>query len=325
MKKVIFLFFLFNLILINFVIADEKKKYEDCNLNFKNSWIVRPVIQLSAVALRIDDFTTDSEYEYVPNVNFNTGARVSYLGIEILFKTKIKGTSFSEEEFGKTDYFDFQFSFYKQKFGVDFIYQNYKGFYLNEPGEYGFSRGDVNSLRPDIELTTVGFNGFYVFSDTFSFSAAYKLFERQKKSQGSFLLMASFNYHYLKSDRSLLPTPINGENGTLIDYRGGEYISIGMAPGYAYSYIYKNYFITPGLFLGGGIMDKVDEIEKKNKERFQPFLKANARLSLGFNGNRYVYGFTIFGDNVFSHSFSSKIPSINIFSGYAEFFAGIRF
>ena len=92
----------------------------------------------------------DIALEFAPNLIGYTGfgGLIMGVGFEVSFKSGESNPQ-NEERFGTTKVFDFQTNLYGRKFGLDFAFQNYKGFYLENPGIYDsdWAPGDVHPQR----------------------------------------------------------------------------------------------------------------------------------------------------------------------------------
>ncbi len=285
---------------------------------------------------------------YYPNFKLAGGMGVSYWVFGLSAQMAITGTAKPDSRYGRTKFFDLQLHYYFRKLGVDIFYQNYRGYYLENPKQYNswvyqngtpvslsYKRSDPGTVRSDLRIATVGFNVFYVFSDNYSLDAAFKQTERQNRSGGSFLLMLSGMNSRVSASTSLLPLTQEWLYGIYHGFKGGNFTSLGIAPGYSYTFLIgTNYFITPVIFVGAGVMTDSLRLHRTPEEilagrdgvkhKLEAFLKTNLRLALGYNGDSFFYGLAGVLDISASQGFIKTSISVGVYRGYFEAFAGYR-
>ncbi len=321
--------------------------------NYDHKIILRPFLQYPISRLYIGTYdkkfdvgeinfldpTNKTSTIYSPNVNLNIGMGVSYKGYGLSLQTAVPGTEKNQNVYGKTEYFDFQFYYISNKFGGDLLVQRYKGYYLEEsilknpfqlkdknPTQINELIDTAEVKRPDLTVMTLGVNGYYIFSDRFSFKAAFKQTERQTRSSGSFLMMASVMHYKISSNYSLiLPSKeryFDGYSG----FRNGTFTSMGLLPGYSYYFTYPgDYYVVPALFIGGGKMMKRYTTDSGSRQDFDYYWKFNARLGMGYNGPKWFYGLNLIYDHTSSRNFNSSTGvAVALAVGQIEVFSGIR-
>lgn len=290
------------------------------------------------LSLRIDAAGVNNNIRYEPNVSNFYGVGVSYDGFGLRLPAIGKYGEESEQEYGKTDYSDFQAFYYGTSFCVDFIYQKYKGFYLDFPEEYGYEPGDPATIRGDIAVRTVGVNLYYQFSRALSLRAAFEQIGRQASSGGSFMVMLGLQQQEISADSDIVPPPVAVLAG--IPYSGGRYYLGTLAFGYGYGWIRGKWYVTPVVLFGAGVNRASDERGDQTQHRYDIVTKTTGKLAAGYNGDSFFCGLTFVMDAVqyFSDK-SDKAESaptnslgedrnsigVAVESGYLELFAGFRF
>lgn len=260
------------------------------------------------------DRTAPHTIVYSPNIKENTGLGLSYRGLGASGSWTGASTKLPEVTYGKTKYRDFQFNFYLRKIGIDATYQEYRSFYRDQAPVV---------LRPDLKMTGYGVNFFYIFShDRFSFRAAFNLTERQKKSAGSFLLMASVQHLRIDSDSSLLPASVETDFGGLAGFKAGTFTMAGVSPGYAYAFVRGRWYLSPALFAGPAFQWQDYTADGGAGRGSAAGAKANLRLALGFNGEKFFAGSTFIAD---TSAIRRGEVSIEAATGKGVFLAGYRF
>ncbi len=292
---------------------------------------------------------TRKSITYFPNFKLAGGLGLSYWVFGISAQMAFQGTAKPERRYGRTRFIDLQLHYYFRKLGVDVFYQDYRGYYLESPRRYNgwvylentpvymsYRRGDPGTLRSDLRIATIGFNVFYVFSDNYSLDAAFKQTERQNRRGGSFLLMLSGINYRVSASSSLLPLTQEWLYGVYHGFKGGNFASLGLAPGYSYTFLIgRGYFITPVVFIGAGLTADSLKMQRTpqellagrdgEKSKLEAFLKTNLRLAVGYNGDSFFYGLAGVLDISASQGFNKTSISVGLYRGYCETFAGYRF
>jgi hypothetical protein len=323
----------FTLIFLNLTVLSAVTQNNNIE-DFSDKLIVKTYFAIPSVKLAITEYDNNDFYKlnnvtYKPNNYFDAGVAVNYKKFGISISSGMfldKYYTRDEDKYGKSKNTNFQIFYYARKFGFDVYYQNYKGFYLVDPQKHGYDYNNSEVIRSDLEMLNIGANAYYVFSDNYSFSSSMNHTERQKKSGGSFLFMLSFGRLEIKSNYSLIPTEKQRLYDDYAKYTGGIYKSVALLPGYAYTIIYKNFFITPVLFLGHGIIQKEETFENNTNNDIKNFNKLNGRISVGYNGDDYFCGIFAINDTTSTRSWlfgsGTKISSQII---KIEFYVGVRF
>ncbi len=266
------------------------------------------------------------EIIFLPNTLANGKVGVSYMGFGFSFGTELDGSQKDESEYGKTEYLDYRLNYFKRHLGVRAYFQKYSGFYLENPGDYGNIAGDSTAKRKDLKIMNTGLNLFYIFSDSFSLNSSFTQTEKQLKSGGSFLAMASFSRVDIDSDRSLIPPAREDNFADDRGYRGGRHTGVALAPGAGYTLVLGNFFISGAVFLGMGVMQKVQENDGGEVKSIEPFGKNNLNLSVGFNSDLFFMGAMLTNDMTFFKSDvqDKTATEIRVDSVITEIYAGIR-
>ncbi len=262
---------------------------------------------------------------YQPNQSLGTGLGLSWRNYGLSYSWAIKPLK-DTDEYGKTVYMDIQFNYYNRKFGFDIFFQRYKGYYLEDTDSYNIYPGGAGAIRPDLATTSTGVNFFYIFSDNFSYKASFNGNERQTKSSGSFLFMASINNININSDYSLIPPDEEQYYGSYAGFKSGNFTSFSISPGYAYTFIFKNwYYVTPSLCMGTGLMKKEYTTSAGNNTEYGSFIKYNFRMAVGYSNDLWFYGLSMMVDGTKSMSaLGGDGISVNVNSGFLEIYAGYR-
>jgi hypothetical protein len=219
------------------------------------------------------------------------GMYIFELGFELAFAIPLDEQS--KRIYGESHARDLQLNVLGKKWGADLFLQRYNGFYISDK-QNPVPTNEPYPQRPDIETKSYGLVVNRIFnSNKFSFRSAYNFIDRQLTSAGSVIVFASLDNFTVGGDSALIGTPYApafGESSRLQSLRS---TSLGLAPGYTYSLIFKGFFINGALAVG-----PVNNFQKfhmedgteKNDFRLSGFLAA--RISIGYNGDKFFGGLT---------------------------------
>jgi len=268
------------------------------------------------------------EVSYNANPYANAGISASYKWLGFTY-SRAAGSLKDEKKFGKTKANDYQFYLYQKHFGADIFYQNYSGYYLANPSDFGYREGDPETIRSDIKVRNIGINVYYSFSDDFSLSECFKQMENNYKSSGSPLVSISVNEFKISGDSSLIPESVQADYGDFADYRGGRYKSISAGGGYAYLKTYpNNLYASAALMAAVGYMNSKENIKIREVQSHSLAINVNLKLSAGYSSEYLYAGLTAFGFLNSTSKSSDKdrtCTDISCMGGMVELFAGIRF
>ena len=300
--------------------------------DFSDHFTIRPYITIPLQTITISHYNNNTgnqskDITYQPNLNACIGGGISYWIFGISYHVSFPDTPQDERLYGNTRYFNLMGNFYYRKFGFDVFYRRFREFYLEDSlHDFGIFAGTYQAKRTDLSIASMGGNIFYVFSDNYSYNANFKQDERQNYSGGSFILMASVINYNIDSNYSLIPLSQEIFYGVDSSFRAGNFTSFGISPGYSHTFIlWHHYYIAPSLSVGSGVMKKsyITMIGKRNK--IGSFIKVNARIGIGYNGDRWYYGASGIFDLTTSQSFlSGSGIAITTMIGYIELFVGFR-
>lgn len=298
----------------------DKKQTDNMQIeDFRKFLTIRTFLQASAVDLTIKRYQSDKDtthysdqIKYQPNVPANFGLGISYDGFGLSYKFGFTISESQKQKYGSTSFDDWQIYYYGRKFGIDGFLQQYRGFRLESPESYGYKTGDPETKRSDLRVNTLGLNLYYVFSDNFSMASSFKQSERQNSSGGSFLIMISSTLYSVTADRSLIPPSVAASYGNDASFSGALFSSIGIAPGFAYTIVFRNFYFTPAIFLGTGFMNKKRAIGSGVTNNTESYIKANVRGALGYNGNGFFAGISILNDVTNSERWFGKGTGMSV-------------
>lgn len=223
--------------------------------------------------------------------------------------------------YGESDILDLQANIYGKRWGGEAYYQRYNGFYIDDltkkvPANTPYPQ------RPDLETTNFGLTANYVFnSKKFSYRSAYNFADRQLRSAGTPVVFVSLNGFTTSGDTAIIGRGYQDRFGDDALIKNIRVNTLGVAPGYAYNFIFKGFFLNGTLALGpahNSVSYTYDDDRTNRNSKIDLFVAT--RLSVGYNGDR-VFGGLIFSSQARSSEFetvqlSSSNSSFKILVGY---------
>jgi hypothetical protein len=226
---------------------------------------------------------------YKPNVNARIGIAAFYkwfgLGLSI-------GNPFyhrSYDTYGKTQTIDLRVNAFGRSVAAELFLQNYKGFYIQNHQPENGSYYQI----PSMNVFSIGMAGYWIQNYLrYSIRAAYTQNERQRKSAGSFMIRPSLVYYKVSSDDGIIPPDILTQNIYPDEHlTGGEFLSIGLAPGYSYSFVFARYFyLNAGFYPAFFWQHYTYSTRERNFNRSHLAFKADLRVAAGYNSDRWFLG-----------------------------------
>jgi len=295
-------------------------------IDYSDKIIVKPFINTNTFVFSVESKDkVGTKLEFNPNVYANNGVSFSYGFLGFSLSTKTDKANEDEDLYGSTEYFDFIFNYYGSKFGFDLNFIYFKGFYIKNSTDVleGQLLEPKKIYYDSLEVGALGFNFYYVKeSDKLSLSAAFDQTSRQVKSGGSFMMMASYFQIGLdnKNDKPILPNSEQIYYNELGQFRKATSITLSMSPGYGYTFVYKNFYFSPIFFLGLGVQVLGFDVNNEFIGGVAFALKANLKLSFGYNDDKFFAGFQFLDDLNQSKkgniTLTYQIISASLFVGY---------
>lgn len=227
-----------------------------------------------------------------PNMSLQSGLSLGLKYVTIAFGVQVPGTHSNVKTFGRTNYYDFSFSWYQKLLGFDIYSRSFSGIYRT-------LGADTNvSIRPDATIDAHGLNWFFNFNHKrFSYRSSLSMAEFQKKSSGALLLMINMGYRGIRGDSSLIPPGMDKKEnyGELTGMKAVGIVHINVRPGYAYNICMKGgrWFVAPSAFAGLGVASYQLKSTRGQKDGWVPELDGHVKLSVGNNGSKYFWN--VFG------------------------------
>jgi hypothetical protein len=291
---------------------------------FPDYFFIYPVVRQNSLNFELAKSDRSSLLTYKPNNTYSLGLGAYLFEVALEFAFAIPLNEKSLARFGESDARDIQLTLLAKRWGVDFFYQRYSGFYVVDQENVPLP-DDPYPQRPDITTRNFGLTGHYVFNNQkFSFRSAYNFVERQLYSRGSFLLFSTINTFRVAADSSVLDSNRQIDFGGNVNFTRLRYTTFSIAPGYTYNLTYKNFFLNTTLCFGPAHHWINYDLQGSSKERNEIEINAflGARLAIGYNGYR-LFG----GISFISQGSSIRFEDVNFSNsnGVFKMVVGYRF
>jgi hypothetical protein len=283
--------------------------------SYPDHFFIWPVLKQRKLDFEMKSLQGDKNtlrYKSNKPYSLGLGMYLFELGFEIAFAVPLDEQS--KRIYGESKTRDVQLNVLGKKWGADLFYQRYSGFYIDDPAN-PVAANMPYIQRPDIFTRNIGMTVNYTLnSNRFSFRSAYNFAERQLESAGSVIGFASFDNVVISGDSAIIGNRYLDSFGQSAGIKHIRSSNFGVAPGYTYSLIFKGFFINGALAFGPTNNWMKYQLEDGTEEsKFRISLFVAARISLGYNGEKFFGGLTFtnqgrnakFDDVQFSNSQSS--------------------
>jgi len=268
--------------------------------NFVTSYPTKPLIKIFVTNKSHDFFLKQNSSE---SLQFKPGRANGYgfgivyhqIALELSFTPPQK---FDINQTSPNGRLDINTTVFNNRFGFDVLFQNYKGYILDEP-EKVFSNWPRNQdkkyIRNDLISTFIGLNHFYVHNPIkFSYRSSFMGDQIQHKSAGSFLYGFYFNAIRIKGKEPIISDSTLNTFTDLVNIKTIGNASIGFMIGYGFNIVFsKGFFISfvgmPGMGIGLGAKSQFSYFSEK--PQIFPQFMLNGRASLGYNNLRWHCSF----------------------------------
>lgn len=247
-------------------------------------------------------FTNPGKNTYyfpIAPLNIGLGFSHKWLAVNIAIMSPKIGKKNYTGDGNKYNNFNFQILAYTPRYGLDAVYSQNIGYFLGNYKGYVDLKGAPNQTPYfDMKTNRLTVNLLRVFNPIkYSMNATMIGGERQKKSASSLVLNTTFSYNSFNMSDSIPNYVLSQMNQNAI-YKGGAFYSIGLLPGYGFTWIIKkNFYIGLIPAFGPSFQYKVMNFEGYREERFAVSYRLLAKAGMGFHAKRWTAGLTILFDS----------------------------
>ena len=303
-----------------------------CDTNYVRTFskVFTISLPVSSKSLRIGfrDKLTGSLLQYYPARVYSPGVFIntSLFGFSIM--PGFLGIHPNGTKTGSSDINDFQFNIYAKRFVYDISMQLYSGFYLNNTRTYPvYNNVDYYYKRKDLSAISANFNIFYIFNNRkFSFRAPFSFTQSQIKSAGSFLIGTYLSDFAFTADSSVIGSSLKDAFKSFPSMKSGNSLSTGISLGYAYTFVYRRFYVSTALVPGLGV-NHID-LERGDLTVFSGGQDASVKLKftfgIGYTSAKWFFGCMFLGDNYYSSSQATPVQ-ISYQVNRLRYFVGRRF
>ncbi|MBI5218701.1 MAG: DUF4421 family protein [Bacteroidia bacterium] len=262
---------------------------------FKNKITIRPFVSQQFMSLNlIDRESTSQSVVYNPNVNMYAGFDFNYKIFGFSLATKIPPLPKTQEKLGQTKFFNFKLNITSTYFGAETFFQRYKGFYLFNINDFAGLLHDSIPQLSDLSVCNFGISAYFQKSKYLSMAAAFNQTKRQIKSAGSFLFMTSYLFTGIFNENKFVADSIYPN---IAKYKSGIYNTLAIAPGYGYTFVFKeSFYITMIGFAGVGLQPQYNKYFDDNEFKLKFSYKLNFKTAIGYNGKSFFGGLSAGAD-----------------------------
>jgi hypothetical protein len=257
---------------------------------FRDHFFIWPLLKGRTTQFEIQqESNRGNKLTFKPNntAGLGFGVYIFEVGVELTFAVPINAER--ESLFGKTKATDLQLNLLGKRWGLDLFYQNYNGFYVDDPNGK-IVTGAPYPQRPDLRTRNLGINGIYFFNKRFSLRSAYNFSERQRKSAGSFSLSGTLNFFRVQGDSALYSKKYEPVFGAGTAFYQIDMNTFSVSPGYSYTLVVKSFFANASLSVGPAYhwVDYQVGGQSRSASSLNSFF--DIRAGIGYNGKRFFCG-----------------------------------
>lgn len=267
----------------------------------------------------------DKQIQFRPNSRPQVGIGGSIVNIGFALYVRVP-ESFGREEstFGKTDYTDFQFNFYRSHFAFTFHYLKYKGFFINNAADFDLPPLSAPyPLGQDVFLEGGSLIGLYLLdTERLSFRAPYNNADRQMVSAGSFLAMTEISHYVLGSDSLVLPERFLGVFDNPSNLQGGSFSGFSLMPGYTRTFVADEFYLNVTLAAGPDIQYNSYNSTAESGKNWHVAGKVNGRAAIGYDNDKLFASIALAASR---RRFGTEQLVVGVDTGNITFTIGHRF
>lgn len=270
----------------------------------------RPFLAVSGLEFELATAEGDT-VRFAPNSPMNLGLALAYGGFGGSVSFAVDRLE-DEDTHGETEAFDWSLYWYGDHWAVVFYLQSYDGLFA-ELSEDACDRAPTADcvLQPEAGVSRLGATVAYLFDPAFSLRAAFVQSAWQRRSAGSWLVLAS-------ADR--VRFAIEGDSGEGDSVEGERGVALtGGTLGGGYGHLWANdggWFVAPMVLLGLGPMyaEGVDP-------GWHVGHKATFKVGTGYNGPAFHTGLNAYAD---APGVTLEGEDLTWTSLYVELYVGYR-
>ncbi len=231
-----------------------------------------------------------NKLKYRNNYKEVLGFGICYKWFSLRLFFSSKGNTKSEENYGKTTYNGFGFTFNAKKTYWDIDFRTFQGYAIKNAYEWNpdLSKSEPNDIRPRIRSTGFSINTWYFHNKNFKMLAVLGKKAHFTKEVRSWYIKSSFNIYGIRNDnQSIIPYILTDSNNSKTQSNTFSALDFGVIPGYAYGNRKNNWQIS-GLFGLGAVIQAKHYVSNGHPRGFLGLApRYDIRLVGGYSVPRY--------------------------------------
>lgn len=236
-----------------------------------------------------DDFgLTDNKISYKANMNPVLGFGFTHKWISLGFSFKLPGYLRNTDEYGKSEYldFDFRLNLLGWHFSGDFHY--YEGFRLVNSSLESAPNNSKPIIYNNLSTFSTSLNGYYFFDSTYNTKAAFGMSGLYNTSSYSFYIKNTLNIHRIKNNQNqLIPSYLNSTGPSLWEAHNIGAVDGGVIPGFAYVNNIKGWQFGGMIGIGAVIQAKNYSFSDQTRVFFGLAPRLDLNFYAGYNKNNW--------------------------------------
>jgi hypothetical protein len=239
-----------------------------------------------------------NEIQYEPNIPGLMRIGLSALGYGASYSIRSSAGELNQN-FGKTDFTDFQLGYHNENWGVDGFYQTYKGFYIKNSADFA---GDSNLpyLMPDLEFNHYAISARWARDNQggFILSSLLSQAEQLKKTAGTYYLLGSYKYYSLINGDTILPASLSGLNTDIDGIRKMKVDTLNFGVGAGKYWVSSNFWFIGAcldLIATYGLYTYTRDPVNTSTSSYGT-TSFNLKIGAGYSGENFRTGVSINGE-----------------------------
>ena len=291
--------------------------------NFSQELALKALGVTKYTYFQVNDNNLNSSIRYRPGRQVNLGFGVAYkwFAIDIAFNVGLV----EDTELEESDFLDIQARIFGRKHYLEFTYQYYYGYTVQNVEVGSNELKESSRVRDDIRSINFVLQYLYPFNHgKFSLTAPFVLNELQKKSAGSAIGGVNFSLYVMDADSSVIPLELADDFSESLYLQDLNVASVGLNFGYMYTFVLKKHFFLTLSFIPGISINMGDyRLDVRNSLKTGASLRIRTMNALGYNGRRFFVG--IQGSGNLINVKIDKNLNVDTGHGNAKIFVGYRF
>lgn len=326
MKRLAISLILLTICSIVYCQTDDKKKDDQYVEKVKSLISFRPFANHHLDLLILDyPNSPQAPMLYRPATGLNVGGEFAFSFLHFNYQKNVPYFQPTFPDGSKPSHQRIGFDLGGNIFGMEMSFQKNRGFYLLNPTDYPYGKGDSFDqikYKSSMTSTSFGLDFRFTFSSKLSANALFNQSERQLKSKGAFTLIFGDHFSEIQDANAFLPDslkPFYLESATTNKIWVNTF---HVMPGYGYIAVAGKWNIGLFLYSGSGIQLRKYYNEDGEKLNLRiPFI-VKGRTGITYNGHNFYTRLTASGDLT---SLGMKDANFRWMQSFIEFSIGLRF